>query len=212
MTSACEVLDQEPERFLDYIFSDPRLRKQIVDDDSFEAVLRKVLENDPTLKNIVTTIDGAGENLVICGGNILQDQSIQNIIKRNKVNRRARIRRKVKKQHPSYTRRQLTKEINKRLKISISGAKHKVKQTKQVTIGASLQPVRVKTYDRKGKVIGAYRKTSHRKLTRAEQMLIKNNLRLPPSQVVKKYYDSGLTFRSETSIKRHYYRMKRKLI
>lgn len=212
MTSACEILDQEPERFLDYILADANLRKQIVDDKSFEEVLRRVLESDPTLKNIVNVIDGVGESLEVCGRNILLDNNIQELIRRNTVNRRARIRRKVKKQHPSYTRGQLTKEINKRLKISISGAKHKVKQTKQVTISKSLQPVRVGSYDRKGKVIGAYRKTTHRKLTRAEKMLIKNNIKLPPSEVVKKYYDSGLTFRSETSIKRHYYRMKRKLV
>lgn len=211
MTSACEVLSQQPDRFLDYVLGNVKLRRQIVDDESFAEVLRRVLNSDPSLKNIVTEIDGAGERLEICGKDIFNDPNIQSILQNNIKNRRTRIRKRVKAQYPSYTRTELTKEINRRLKISVSGTKHKVKRTKQITIQQSLHPINVKYRTSGGKVV-KYSRTKPRKLTKPERLLIKSNIKLPPSEVVKKYYESGLPFRSEESIKNYYRRMKKKIV
>jgi len=210
VSSGCLVLEDEPQRFIDYILADPRMREKIVDERSFVAVLDKVLKSDSSLTNIPTEITKQGESLEICGKNIFNDQSIQSIVKRNKGKKRKEISKRVKIDHPTATRRQHIKETTRRLNIFITGTVNKVTQTKQVTINQALRPVKVKEYKRGGQSVEGYTKTKYKTLTQQEKMLMENAIRKgkKPSEVQQDYLQAGLGFRSPTSIKRHYYRLK----
>lgn len=213
VTSACEILIDEPQRFLDYIFSDPNLRSQIVDKKSFIEALEKTLKSDPSLTNIAETIKKAGESFEVCGQNIFLQNSIQNLIKDNVDKRRDKIEKRVKKERPKLRGKKLEAEIERRLKISIATQSRKVKQTKQVTIDQALKPIKVGDYRRGGQTIKSYRKTKYRNLNTQEKMLIENAIKKNknPQEVVRLFRESGLPFRTKTSIKRHYYRQKKKI-
>ena len=208
VSSACDVLLREPERFVGYILSDPKVRNKIVDEDSVVQAVRTSFKSDPTLANMVQEIDRKGDDLKNCLAGVLSSPEIQKLIQGNVKNREKQIKAKLRKAQPSLKGKALTKEVNKRLKQSISGSKAQVKKLKQVTIAQSLKPVRVKGYTRQGKPVTAYRKTKSRALTKAEEMLIRNNLSKKPSEVVDIYLKSGLTFRTPESVRKHYFRMK----
>jgi len=213
VTSACQVLIDEPERFLDYLLSDPNMRNKIVDDKSFIEVATRVFKSDPTLANILATINRSGESLEICGKNILNEKAIQDIINNNQTKRRVTIEQRVRRQRPKLKGKQLTKEIDRRLKISISGQAGKIRQsTTQVTIEQSLKPVAVGGYVRNGKTIKPYRKSKYKKLNKQEEMLLDNAIKRGKSlsDVYKVYLESGLGegFRTKTSLKRQYERRK----
>lgn len=203
----------EPRRFIDYIFADPKLRKQIIDNKSFAEALEKALRSDPTLVNIVDTIKGSGETMEVCGDNIFNLKEITDLVKSNLKSKTKEFRQRIKTQHPTWKRGQVRKELDRRVKIYVATQSRKVAQTKQVTIQEATQPVRVGSYQRAGKTITAHRKTKYRPLSKQEKMLITNSIKKgkTPTETAKGYYDAGLTFRTETSIKRHYYRMKDKL-
>ena len=212
-SSACSVLIDEPTRFIDYVFSDPKLRKQIVDKKSFAEVLERALRSDPTLVNIVETIKGSGESFEVCGANIFQQKDITDLVNQNLKTKKTEFRKRIRKQHPEWKRGQMKKELERRVKIFVATQSKKVGKTKQVTIQQATQPVRVTGYERAGKTIHSHRKTKYRALIKPEKDLITAHIKKgkTPSETAKAYYDSGLTFRTETSIKRHYYRMKDRL-
>ena len=210
MTSACEVLNDEPERFVSYILADPNLRSKIVDKKSFGIALDKALRSDSSLKNIAETIHKAGEDIEVCGGAIFDNPEIQNIIEKNSKTRLRFFRKRVREQHPHYGRRRVNKEAHRRLKISIGIQRSSLlRSTRQVTIDEALRPIKIK-YVSKGKKI-EYSKAKPRKLTMAQEMLITNNIHKSVKDVVKLYYDAGLSFRSATSIKRHYQNIRKDL-
>lgn len=215
VSSACDVLLQEPTRFLDYILSDQKLREKIVDQKSFNEVMEKAFQSDPTLANIIATLKRSGESLEICGVNIYNDKSIQDVVNANVQKRQNEIEKRVKQQKPALRGRALQKEVDRRLKISISGQAKKVQQTtRQVTIEQSLKPVNVKEYKRGSATVKNYRKSKYRKLNRQEKILIENAVKrgLTPAETVKMFLESGLPeYRTKTSIKRHYYREKEKI-
>lgn len=210
MTSACDVLLNEPTRFLDYILTDAKMREKIVDKKSFVAVLDKVLRADPTLNNIPVEISRKGESLEICGQNIFDEPAIQDIIKRNVTKKKREFSKKVSKQNPTWTRKQKLKETNRRLSIFITGTEQKVKQTKQVTLSEAMHPIRVKEYKRGTQSVSGYRKTKYKSLTMQEQMLLENGIKKgkKPTEIVRDYLQAGLGYRTATSIKRHFYRLK----
>lgn len=213
MTSACEVLSQQPERFINYVISDNKLRSQIVDEDSFGAVLEKALKSDKSLENIAHTIKNNGESFSVCGIEIYNDEIIQDIKNENISKRRKRIRKRVKVERPELSGRKLKKEIQRRLNISIGGQASKVKKTKQITIQEATKPVTVSSYTRDGTRVEEHIKSKYRSLNKQEEMLIKNQIKRgkKPKEVIKKYYDAGLDFRTETSIRSHYYRIRDQL-
>lgn len=213
VSSACEILSKEPTRFLGYIFSDPRVRKKIVDKKSFANALEQVLNSDSSLKNIVTEIKKHGEDIEMCGEDIFDMPDIQELIKRNRRNKLYSIRRLVKKQHPKWDRKALSKEAQRRLKISITASSRAVRQLKQVTITDATHPVKVKGYKRGAQTIHSHRKMKYRRLTAQEKMLIENAIikGKTPSQIRKDFISSGLPYRSNVSIKRHYQRIKNKI-
>jgi hypothetical protein len=214
MSSACEVLRDEAQRFVDYIFADQRLRSKIVDKRSFADALEKVLKSDPSLAQISAEIRSKGESLEICGQDIYEDSAIQDIIKRNVASKKKEISRRIKIEKPSLSKIEKMKEINRRLKIFISSSSARIKQTKQVSLKQALQPVKVKEYEREGKKIHSYRRTEYKQLTAQERMLLENGIKKGKSvsQVQKDYLQAGLGFRTNTSLKRHYYRLKQKII
>lgn len=213
MSSACEILSSETARFIDYLLADTKVRSKIVDQRSFVDALDKVLKSDASLSNIPAEIKRKGESLELCGIDIYNDPSIQNIIKRNVGSKRREINKRVRMEKPTWTRTQRMKEANRRMQIFISSSSQKIKQTKQVTIAEATRPVKVKEYDREGKKVSGYRKTEYKTLTMQEQMLLENGIRKgkKPSEVAKDYLQAGLGFRTGISLKRHYYRLKDKL-
>lgn len=210
MSSACDVLLNEAQRFLDYILTDEKMRQKIVDKKSFNAVLEKVLKSDPTLRNIPIEIKNKGEDIDICGQNIYNEPAIQSIIKRNIGKKKQEISKKVKQDRPTATRTQRIKETLRRLHIFIGGSEQKVRQTKQVSISEAMHPVRVKEYKRGTQTVSGYRKTKYKSLTMQEKMLLENGIRKgkKPSEVANDYLQAGLGYRTATSLKRHYYRIK----
>jgi hypothetical protein len=210
VSSACDVLLSEPTRFLDYLLTDEKMREKIVDKKSFVAVLEKVLKADPTLSNLPVEISRKGESLELCGQNIFNETAVQNIIKRNVTSKRREFTKRVKQDRPTLTRTQVKKEVDRRVNIYISGSEKKVAQTKQVTLSEAMHPVRVKEYKRKGKVISGYRKTKYKPLTMQEKMLLENGIKKgkKPQDIANDYLQAGLGYRTSTSIKRHYYRVK----
>jgi len=207
--SACDVLLSEPERFTGYLLSDPEVRKKVYDKKSLIEVVRRVFRSDPTLNNIIKSIDSSADDLGMCLDNVFQSQEIQRIVQTNIKQKKTELTRRVKRQRPALKGKALQKEIDRRLKISISTTKTQTKRVKQVTIKDALQPVRVGAYQRQGKTVKGYRRSKSRELTKAEKLLIKNNLNKTPNEVVQIYLKSGLTFRSTESIRKHYYRMKK---
>ena len=211
VSSACDTLLGEPDRFIDYIVSDSRLRSKIYDDESFIKALEASLRSDPTLKNIADTIRSEKESFEICGASILKDRRIQNIIEGNIDKKTKDIKKKIRRDKPQLKGRAFNREVNRRLKISIGVSKKK--KLKQISIEEATRPVRVTLYERAGKEIGKHRRTAPRTLTKQETMLIRNAVRKKkmPNQVINDYYNSGLKFRTRESIRKHYYRIKRKL-
>ena len=212
MSSACEVLLEDPERYLNYVLNDPNVRNEITDEATFTKAVRKVFNADASLKNLVGEIDKKGENLEICVGNIFNSKAVQEIVKKNVGVRRTMLRKRVKKQRPSLRGKALSKEISRRLKISLSRTQGRVDKIpeQQITIIQSLKSVKVDSYIRDGQVVKAYNRTKSRDLTLPERMLIENNIDKTVEEVQTKYYAQGFVFRSPTSIKRHYYRIKSK--
>lgn len=210
VSSACEVLQNEPHRFVDYIFADQKLREKIVDNKSFVAVLEKVLKSDTSLANIPTEINKQGESLELCGQDIFNEPAIQQIIKRNVSKKRRELSKRVKNEKPTWTRTQRTKETTRRLNIFIGGSEQKVQQTKQVTLSEAMHPIKVDKYKRGTKTVSGYRKTKYKSLTMQEQMLLENGIKKgkKPSEIVNDYLQAGLGYRTATSIKRHFYRIK----
>lgn len=207
-SSGCEILDGEPSRYIGYILSDKRLRKNIYDMDSLKKVVRQIFKSDPSLNEIIKDIDKKGIDLSICLDGIFNTIDIQKMIETNIKQKKTEIKQRLKAQRPALKGKSLKKELQKRLKQSISGSKARIKKTKQITIQDAERPISVKEYRRKRKKVKSYSKTKHRGLTRAEEMLIKNNIRKRPSEVVQIYLKSGLRFRTAESVKKHYYRMK----
>lgn len=212
VTSACEVLETESRRFLDYVLVNPKLRQNIVDKETFFDALEKALRSDPSLSNIVDTIKGHGESLEMCGGGVYEQPAVQDLLKRNSKNKKASIRRKVKIDHPMLKGKELTKEVDRRYKIFASTSKQKIKQVRQVSIDEAMKPLRVGSYERQGKVVQNYRKQKAKSLTMQERMLIENNIKKgrTPTETFYEYTQSGLGSRTQISIKRHYYRIKQK--
>lgn len=209
VSSACEILASEPKRFINYLFSDPKLRKSIVDQKTFVKALRTVLQSDPSLKEIIKEIDLKKEKLEVCGKDIFDSGEIQGIIRENIGRKKRGLQRKVLKKYPTWTRTQRKKEVERRLKISV--AVTKVPEPKQVTIQEALRPVKVDNYTRKGKRVSGYKRTKARDLTDIERRLIRSNIGKPVKEVMKIYYGTGQEYRSPESIKKHYFRIKKKL-
>lgn len=207
-SSGCEVLDEYPSRYIGYILNDKRLRAKIYDMDSLVKVVRQVFKSDQSLSEIIKDIDKKGIDLSVCLDTMFNTIDIQKLIETNTKQKETEIKQRVKRDKPSLRGRALSKEIQKRLKQSIGVSKAQVKKTKQVTIQDALRPITVKEYKRKRKVVKKYSKTKHRPLTKAEEMLINNNIRKRPSEVVQIYLKSGLRFRTAESVKKHYYRIK----
>jgi len=213
VSSACDILLSEPQRFVDYLFADQRLRSKIVDKRSFVDALEKALNSDTSLRNIPIEIHRKGESIEICGENIFNHNAIQDIIKRNIASKRKEISGRVKKKYPSWTRTEKLKETNRRLNIFISTASQKVKETKQVTLTEAFSPVKVGEYKRGSQTVSSYRKTKSKHLTTQEEMLIENAVRKGkmPADVVTDYLQAGLGYRTKTSIRRHYYRIRNRI-
>lgn len=209
-SSPCEILKQESERFIDYILSDPYIRQRVFDKESLVLAVRKSFKSDSALANIVSSIDSSGDDLSFCLDELFNTSDIQKLIENNKKQKETEIKQKLKRQRPRLKGKKLSKEIQRRLKQSIGGTKSSIKRKKpkQITIQEATKPVRVDSYKRDKKTVKKYRRTKARDLTKAEEMLIKNNLKKKPSKVVEIYYRSGLKFRSEESIRKHYYRIK----
>lgn len=213
MSSACLVLQDEAQRFVDYIFADARLRSKIVDKRSFADALEKVLKSDTSLSEIPAKINKSGESIEICGQNIFENSAIQNIIKRNVASKKREFGRKVRIERPSLSRIERLKETNRRLKIFISSSSARIRQTRQVSIQQALQPVKVKGYEREGKVIHSHQRTEYTPLNTQEKMLMENAIRKGKSlsQLQSDYIQARMGFRTKTSLKRHYYRLKQKM-
>lgn len=215
MGTGCDALEGEPIRFIGYILSNKNLRHKIVDKDSFVDIAKKVLKSDKNLTNLVQGIEKSGDDLGDCLKPAYENPMIQSLVERNEKYKKKDLRTRVKNQHPDYKRGKITKEVERRYKISIAMIKKKITfiQEKQVTIDEGRKTVSVPhDYTRDGQTVSHYKKSEYRKLTRAEDMLIRNNLNKPPAEVIKMYYESGLSYRTPISIRRHYYRYKKKLV
>jgi hypothetical protein len=212
MSSACDILSEESRRFVDYVLVNPKLRNNIVDKATFFDALEKALRSDPSLVNIADTIRKSGESFEVCGSGIYDQPAIQDLLKRNSRSKKADIRKKVKADHPTLKGRELTKEVDRRYKIFASTSQQKIKQVRQVSLDEALKPLKVGSYERQGKFVQNYRKQKAKSLTMQERMLIENAIKkgTPPSQVYRDYVQSGLGYRTQISIKRHYYRIKQK--
>jgi hypothetical protein len=210
-TSACDELIAEPERFVEYVFSDPRLKDKIFDDESFLIALKKAFKSDASLSEMVREIESKGESFDDCAKGVLGNSEIQRFIGKRRAKRRRLFRKRVKAQRPSITRKELTKEINRRIKISESLRKRNFRKlpARQVSIKESLQTVTVK---RKvaGRIVVSKRQKS-RPLSKAEEDLIKNNIKKSPSEIIRRHRANGFGYRSASSITSHYYRLKKKL-
>ena len=214
MTSSCEVLHDNPYRFLHYVFADPRLRKGIVDKKSFAQALEKALRSDSSLKNIADEITGSGESMELCGTEIFEIPDIQELVNSNLKEKTKLFRGRIKNQYPNWKRGQIKKELDRRLKILIGTQAGRMERSKQiVSISKATVPIKVEDYYRDGKLIEGYRKTEQRKLNIPQEKLIVNSIKRgkTPKETVKSYYDSGLEFRSEASITGYYWRLKFKL-
>jgi len=208
MGSGCEIINSQPNRYIGYILNDKRLRAKIFDKESLTKVVRQIFKSDPSLNEIVKDIDARGDDLTTCLDGIFNTIDIQKVIETNTKQKKTEIKQRLKTQRPALKGKKLRKEIQKRFKQSVGVSKAKIEKVKQVTIQDALRPISVKEYRRKRKKVKSYSKTKHRGLTRAEEMLIKNNIRKRPSEVVQIYLKSGLRFRTAESVKKHYYRMK----
>jgi hypothetical protein len=211
--SGCEILRSEPDRFINYLFADPKLRKQIVDKKSFGVALEKALMSDTSLANIVEDIRKINGSFEVCGELIFEKKEIQDLIDSNIKFKTKEFRERIKKQHPRWKRARVKKELERRINIFIGTQSSKIKQSKQITIQEATRPVKVTEYTRAGKEIKKYSKTAYRKLTKQERDLISNAVKRgkSPKDTAQRYFDAGFEFRTETSIKRHYYRIKDRL-
>lgn len=210
VSSACDVLLTEPDRFIDYIVSNPKLRKQIVNEETFGEALEVALKSDPTLAYIPEQIKKKGESFSDCGKNIFNMSSIKKLVNQNISSRRTEMKRRVRKQKPNLSKNAFNKEVERRLRISIGQTKPK--RLKQITIDEATKPVRVKSYVRNGIKVKGKRRTKPRPLVEAEKrwMLKWINKGLLPQQIIDKYYLSGYDFRTKESIRKYYYRLKNK--
>lgn len=208
MSSACEILAQEPERFIDYILDDRKLKQRVLDKDSFVAVLTRVMDSDPSLKNIAETIKSSGESLEICGFEIFENERIQDLIAGNTKKELKKFRKRTRRDHPRWGRKRVEREAQRRLKIS-AGVRKNLTETKEIVEKErGTKPIFV-SYKADGKTI-RYRKSKPKKLTKPERDLITNYVKRGKSykDAIKAYNKSNLGFRTNTSLKRHYYRIK----
>jgi hypothetical protein len=209
MSSACDAMSTDPDRFGDYLLANPQLRQGITNEETFERALRSVLTSDSTLTPMLTEINKKGEDLMNCAGNILASNKIQDLMKKNSGRLLKDFRKNVRVSHPTWKRTQVSKEAERRFKISQSLVS-KQKAVIQTTIEEAKRPIRVE-YMRAGKKI-RYWKGKPREFDTdgLERKLIRSNLDKPPSEIVRIYYASGLPYRSAQSIKKFAQRMKKK--
>lgn len=213
MSSACEVLQDEPDRFLDFMLSNRKLRTQIYDEQSFEQALTKTLLSDPSLSEIVSQIKGSGESVGICGQIIFNSDTIQNMIKNNLKSKKDEIKKRISKQKPSLKGKQLKKEIDRRLNISIGVSKSISIKSKQLSINDAVRPIKVSQYQRQGQLVKKSTRRKPRALLREEKDFFINSIKSGklPSQTYNEYFNAGFQFRSKPSIRTYYYRIKRQL-
>lgn len=205
-SSGCAVLKDESERFVGYILADPRNRKRILDEDSFATVLEQSLRADPSLRNLVDDIKKR-DSIKSCGKKIFEQPEIQRLLKENVVSKKKEISERTKRDRPDLSGNALKKEIQRRIKISfkLTG----VKKLKQVSIDESLKPIKIRYFDERFNKTVQYRRSESRNLTIQERKLIVNGIRKgkKPAQIIQDYYSAGLKFRTQTSIRKHYYRL-----
>lgn len=208
MGSACDVLRDNPRRFIDYVMSNQKVRNDIVDEESMRTALETVLKSDPSLTNILKGLAKDGDSLEKCSVKITQHEDIKSLTNRNIRSRRKEIRKRVRRDRPALKGKEFRKEVKRRLNISIGVRKSKVK-TIQLTIDQAKKPVKIRSYSRRGKTVKRYSRSESRDFTKAETDLLKNNIHKTPSVIIKKYYDAGLTFRTKTSLRRKIYRLRK---
>lgn len=205
-SSGCLELNQEPERFPPYIIYDKKARENVLDEDSFYKVFEKVLRSDPTLRNIVDEIKSTGNSFRDCAKAVFDTKDIQDLIKKNIQRKRAQVRKKLKQDRPKLRGKAYKKELERRVAIAIGVTK--VRPPKQITLPQVFKPIHVK-YTSKGKTV-QYRKSKHRSLSSSEKMLIKNNIRKNPREIIQIYRDAGLKYRTDESLRKHIWRIKSK--
>lgn len=209
-SSACDDLQQEAGRFTIYVFADNRLKNSVHDKDSFVKAISTAFNSDPTMRNLLDDIKRKGDNPDICLEEIFQTKEIQDLVAKNRQNTEKEMRKRVRKDHPAYKGKKFTNEVNRRVNISFGVMKARQSQLKQVTIEDALKPIHVQFTNKQGKVI-TYRKAVYKPLSTQEENLIVNNIKRgkTPTQVID-IYQQTMSFRSKTSIKRHYWRLKKK--
>jgi len=205
MGSGCNILLEEPERFGDYLLADKRFRDNIFSEESVVDAMENLLRTDPSLRNIIDDIRKSGDDIHDCLSGVLQSRTVLGLIERNVKKKKKEIRQRVKDSGKYTTRTSINKEVERRLKISLSRIKFNVKKP-DISLGQ--KQVRVGKYTRQGTLVDRYSKTKSRPLSAIEERLIKSNLKKPVKEVIDIYMSSGLPFRTPTSIRRHYYRMK----
>lgn len=192
-----------------YILNSQKLRSSVYNEQSFTEVVKQVFASDPSLSNMLSQMGRSGDDVTGCLSNIYNSSSIQSLIRRNISTKTQELRQRVKSQHPYYDASAVRKEVARRLKISVGIRETSVKRVKQVTIAEAVKPVGVGGYTKGSKTIGRYRRSAPRPLTLKEKMFIENRLVMTPKELVKEYYDSGLKFRSESSIKTYQSRLRK---
>lgn len=212
--SACQILHDDPNRFVGYIIADKQLRRQIYNKKSMEEVARRVFKTDDGLNNIVQHIDESGLDLDNCLNKVFESSEITTLIKSNTKSLRNDIKKKTKKKRPELRGWDLRREIDKKLKRTIGSKTSRIKTVKQVTLKEALKPVVVEDYVRKGKDVIGYRRAEAKSLTFMEKRFIQNRLNLPAKKVIQEYKTKGIaqgyTVRTKEAIRKHYYRLKRR--
>jgi len=209
-SSACEDLQQESGRFTIYVFADTRLKNSVHDKDSFVKAISTAFNSDPTMRNLLDDIKRKGDNPDDCLEDIFQTKEIQDLVAKNRKGKEKEMRARVRTEHPALRGKGFTKEVMRRVNISFGVQKARQSQLKQVTIDDALKPIHVRFTNKQGKVV-TYRKSVYKPLSTQEENLIVNNLKRgkTPTQVID-IYQQTMSFRSKTSIKRHYWRLKKK--
>ena len=204
----CYILLDEPDRFVRYFLADSRVRNKVYDKGSFARLFNQVLKSDPELTFLSTKLEELGESLEICGENIYNNKNIQELIKKNNQQLRQRIRTKVKKDRPELKGVALQKEIDRRIKIAIGVTGHR--PLKQVNITQVLKPITVKYYHPRFKKYIKYSKSKPQPLTEPEKNMIRAYRKKGKSvsEFIQAYYAQNLGSRTETSLRKHYYRLK----
>lgn len=209
MGSGCDILLGEPERFVDYILADKKLRTRLLDENMIIEASEQVMSKDPSLSNVLQDIKSKGDDLRSCLANVINDPNVQRLLEANKKKKEKVLRKRVR-QNPKYrTRTQVNKEVQRRLKISI--ARTKLLKKGKIDISTAKKQINVTPYKRGQQKISKFSKTKSRALTKVEERLIRNNIKKKPKDIVSLYLSSGLPYRTPTSIRKHYYRIKNKM-